>query len=55
VGPSHHGIKHPQVEDVQDSLLLWRVAMNILSNWSLMAKRGGPEAVWLGRGLISVP
>jgi hypothetical protein len=27
--------------------------MNILNKWSLVAKRGGPEAVWLGKGLTS--
>jgi hypothetical protein len=27
--------------------------MNILIKWSLMAKRGGPEAGWLGKGLTS--
>jgi hypothetical protein len=27
--------------------------MNILNKWSLMAKRGGPEAVWLGKGLTA--
>lgn len=40
--------------DVQDNLHLWRVAMNILNKWSLMVKRGGPEAVWLGKGLTSL-
>lgn len=28
--------------------------MNILNKWSLMAKRGCPEAVWLGKGLTSL-
>lgn len=40
------------MEDGQDSLLVWRVT-NILNKWSLMAKRGGPEAVWLREGLTS--
>jgi hypothetical protein len=53
VGPCHHGIRGPQVEDGQDSLLVWRVTTNILNKWSLMAKRGGPEAMWLGKGLTS--
>ena len=41
------------MEDGQDSLLVWRVTMNILNKWSLMVKRGGPEAVWLGKGLTA--
>jgi len=28
--------------------------MTILNKWSLTAERGGPEAVWLGKGLISL-
>ena len=53
MGPCQYGIRGPQVEDGQDSLLVWRVTMNILNKWSLMAKRGVPEAVWLGKGLTA--
>ena len=53
MGPCHHGMSCPQVEDGQDSLLLWKEAMNILNKWSLTVKRGGPETVWLGEGRTS--
>jgi len=54
VGPCNHGIACPWVVDGEDSLQIWRVAMNnILNKQSWTADKSDSPAWGLGKGLTN--
>jgi hypothetical protein len=48
--PCHHGMASPQVEDGEDSLQIWMIAVNILNNQPREADKGWSSSLVVVRG-----
>jgi hypothetical protein len=51
MGPTHHGMAHPQVSDGNKDLLIWKIAPNILKNSREQPTRDDPSALLFGEGI----